>query len=408
MTSSFSPESIKGDFEILQSKIHGRPLVYLDNAATTLKPKCVSKVVDEHYRLGASNVHRGVHYLSEKATLHYEAARKRAQSFLGAAHSEEVIFTSGTTGSINILSLSLSKMLKAGDEILISEMEHHSNMVPWQLAAESFGFVIKKIPMLPSGDLDIEAYYKLLGPKTKIVAVTYVSNALGTVNPIKPMIAAAHEVGARVVLDAAQAAAHMPLDVVDLDCDFLALSGHKIFGPTGVGLLYGKKEILSQMPPALGGGGMILNVSFDGTTYADIPERFEAGTPHIAGAIGMGAAMEYLQKVGLEAICAYEDELIEYGSEVFAGLRGVTLIGTPQKRASIFSFKIDGIHPHDVGSLLDQEGVAIRSGHHCCKPAMDFFRVPATSRASVAFYNTKADIDQLADAIKKAQEIFNV
>lgn len=403
---SFSADRVIEDFEILGEKIHGKPLTYLDNAATTLKPKCVVEAVGQHYRLGASNVHRGVHFLSEQATLHYEDARETLRRFIGARHREEVIFTSGTTGSLNLLAFSLAKGLEAGDEVLISEMEHHSNIVPWQLIAESTGICIKKIPLTPEGDLDLAAYYDLLNPKTKIVAVTYVSNAFGTVNPINKVIQAAHDVGAKVVLDGAQAVAHMSVNVAELDCDFFALSGHKVFGPTGVGVLYGKKELLEEMPPAFGGGGMIRTVSFSETTFAEVPERFEAGTPHIAGAIGMAAAVKYLGELGLAEVQVYEDELTAYGFKALSSIPGVHIIGNPQKRASIFSFIIDGIHPHDVGTLLDQEGVAIRSGHHCCKPAMDFFKVPATSRASLAIYNTKKDIDRLCEAIEKAKEIF--
>ncbi len=399
-------DKYRKDFDLLTREIHGKPLAYLDNAATTLKPNAVIDAVTEHYRFEASNVHRGVHFLSEQATIKFEKARQKTQHFIGASAPEEIIFTAGTTASINLLARSISLIIKPGDEILISELEHHSNIVPWQLFCKANGAILRRIPMLESGELDTEAYFDLLSHKTKVVAITMVSNALGTVNPIKAMTDAAHEVSALVVVDAAQAVAHLKVDVRELGCDFLAFSAHKIFGPTGVGVLYGKKDLLEMLPPAFGGGGMIRTVSIEESTYAQLPAKFEAGTPHIAGVLGLGSALDYVSEIGIESIAAYEHDLENYCRSELSGIPGVNLIANPKVYASIFSFTIDGIHPHDVGSLLDQEGVAIRSGHHCCQPVMNFFKLPATSRASLAFYTTRSDVDQLCAAIQKAQEIF--
>lgn len=404
---SFEVEKYRQDFELFgDKKVNGRDLVYLDNAATTLKPNAVAEAVDHHYRLGTSNVHRGVHYLSEQATVAYENARKKIGQFLGTANEREIIFTSGTTHGVNLLATSLGAMLKPGDEILISEMEHHSNIVPWQMLAERQGLELRVVPLTREGHLDMDAFNGLLSTRTKILAVTYVSNALGTINPIKSMIADARQKGCMVVVDGAQAVAHIPVDVKDLDCDFFVLSGHKLFGPTGIGVLYGKEELLNEMPPAYGGGGMIRSVSFKGTTFAESPEKFEAGTPHIAGAIGLGASIDYLNKIGMDRIAEYEDTLTQYGLDKLSRLDGINLIGPDSQRSCIFSFTVDGVHPHDVGTILDSDGVATRSGHHCCQPIMDYFNVPATSRASLSFYNTKEDIDRLCEGLRKVQGMF--
>lgn len=398
--------SFREDTKLFHHDIRGQKIAYLDSAATTLKPQPVLDEVLSHYSFETANVHRGVHYLSELASKRFEEARGKVQQFIGAAHESEVIFTSGTTHAINVLARSLSLGLKPGDEILISEMEHHSNIVPWQLFCKEKGAILRKIPLLDSGDLNLDAYGKLLSSKTKVVAVTMVSNAIGTINPIKPMIAMAHEVGAKVVVDAAQAVSHLPIDVQDLNCDFLVFSGHKLYAPTGIGVLYGKRDLLANLPPAFGGGGMIRKVTIEESTYVEPPGRFEAGTPPIAQVIGLGAAIDYVAAIGFASLQEHENALEAYGEQELSKISGLHIVGRPQKRVATFSFVLEGIHPHDIGTLLDQEGVAVRTGHHCCQPLMSFYKVPATTRASLAAYNNKEDIDRLCAAIIKVQEMF--
>lgn len=400
--------SVREEFEILREKVHGKPLVYLDSAATTLKPRRVCKSLEAHYSREASNVHRGVHLLSEKATTAFEEARQRCQKFIGASSSTEIVFTAGTTAAINTVAQSLvkSKMLNAGDKILVSQMEHHSNIVPWQMIAESHGLEIVVLPMDERGQLRVELLDQLLTADVKLVAVTMVSNAIGTVNPVAKIVSAAKKVGAYVLFDAAQSVAHFPVDVQKLDCDFLAFSGHKLCGPTGVGVLYGKKDLLTKMEPVFGGGGMIRSVSFAGTTYGQLPDKFEGGTPHIAGAIALGEAIRFMESVGLDNIAEYESQLTTYGQERLSNIDGLEIIGTAEEKVPVFSFKLEGVHPHDIGSLLDQDGIAIRAGHHCCQPLMEFFEVPATSRASLSFYNTPEEIDHLVRGIANVKDIF--
>ena len=405
-TRKLAIEDIRKDFPILATTARGRPLVYLDNAATTLKPKAVVDAVQRHLLLGASNVHRGVHYLSEKATADFEASREKVRSFINAREKAEIIFTAGTTAGINLVSHSYGSLLKAGDEIIISAMEHHSNIVPWQMLCERQGLTLRVVPVNDRGELDLTALEQLINQKTRLVAIVAVSNALGTINPIKHIIDLAHSHDVPVLLDAAQAVAHTPLDVQSLDVDFLVFSSHKLFGPTGLGVLYGRRELLDRMPPFLGGGDMIRSVTFAKTTYAELPAKFEAGTPHIAGVIGLGAAIDYVNHVGLAAIAAAEDELLHYGTRCLSEIQGLRMIGTAEHKTSIFGFVLDDIHPHDIGTLLDQEGIAIRAGHHCTQPLMDRFGVPATARASLAFYNTKSEIDTLVQAILKVQRLF--
>ncbi len=397
---------IRDDFPNLAITVHGKPLAYLDNAATTFKPLAVLEALDTHYRRGVSNIHRGVHWLSEQATLAYEDVRTKVKLFLNAKDDAEIIFTHGTTESINLVALSLGTFFKAGDEILITHMEHHANIVPWQMLCERQGCVLKVASINDAGELDLDAFKNLLSDKTRIVAFTAVSNSLGTINPIKDLIKLARANGALTLVDAAQAVAHMPIDVQALDCDFLAFSGHKIFGPTGIGVLYGRKLWLEKMPPVYGGGDMIASVTFEKTTYNVAPHKFEAGTPPIAEVMGLGAALSYVSKIGLAAMAAREAELLAYGTKTLSAIPGLKIIGTATKKAAILSFVLDGIHPHDVGSLLDLEGVAIRTGHHCTQPVMKRFGIPATARASLAFYNTFAEIDQLAMAIHKVREVF--
>ena len=399
---------IRQEFEILNRRVHDKPLVYLDSAATTLKPRQVSDAIRTHYALEASNVHRGVHLLSEKATIAFEEARSSCQKFLGAEHSEEIIFTSGTTAGMNIIANSLgqSGWISAGDKILVSEMEHHSNIVPWQMLAERVGAQIEVMPMTQTGDLDLERIMPMFDSRVKLMAVTMVSNAIGTINPLQDLIAAAKRQGAYVVLDGAQAVSHFKVDVKALGCDFLCFSGHKLFGPTGVGVMFGRKEILEGLPPVFGGGGMIRTVSFSGTTYAELPEKFEAGTPHIAGAIGLGEAIKFVEAIGFDAIEKYENKLLSFANDELSKISGLTMIGTARSKVPVFSFKLEGAHPHDIGTILDQEGVAIRAGHHCCQPLMKFYQVPATSRASLAFYNTTEEVEALVKAIDQVKEVF--
>ena len=404
----FDVEKRRRDFPILEQRVHGKPLVYLDNAATTQKPLKVIESLSRYYRELNANIHRGVHTLSQKATEEYEAARRRVQRFIHAQDSREIIFVRGTTEAINLVAQSYGRVrFKPGDEILISEMEHHSNIVPWQLLAQQTGAVLKVIPINDAGELILEAYERLLGPRTRLVSVVHISNALGTINPIRAIIERAHALGVPVLIDGAQAVAHIPVDVQALDCDFYAFSGHKLFGPTGIGVLYGKAELLEAMPPYQGGGDMIKRVSFDKTIYNDLPYKFEAGTPHIAGPIGLGAAIDYVDEVDLEVIGQHEHVLLAYATERALEVSGLRLIGTAREKASILSFVMDGIHPHDLGTILDHEGIAIRTGHHCAMPVMEHFKVPATARASFAFYNTHAEIDRLIEALREARRILS-
>jgi cysteine desulfurase / selenocysteine lyase len=398
---------VRNEFPILTQMIHGHPLVYLDSAATTQKPQSVIDAISNFYQTTNSNVHRGVHALSEKATVAYEESRKKIQAFIGAKSEKEIIFTRGTTESINVVAHSYGgSHLKKGDEVLISAMEHHSNIVPWQMLCDQTGATLRILPMNQKGELILEELDQLLTKKTKIVAVVHVSNALGTVNPIEKIIKKAHEVGAVVVVDGAQAAAHMSVNVAELDCDFYTLSGHKMYGPTGIGVLYGKTAHLESMPPYQGGGDMIRSVTFKKTTYNEIPFKFEAGTPHIVGAIGLGVAIDFLNRVGLEAISKHEAELLEYGVKKLGQVPGLRFIGTADRKASVISFTLDKIHPHDVGTILDQQGIAVRTGHHCAQPVMEFFGVPATIRASVACYSTKEEFDVLVKGLGKVMEVF--
>ena len=404
----FEIEQVRQDFPALSLRVHGKPLVYLDNAASTQKPEAVLDAADRCYREYYSNVHRGVHFLSQQATNAYEEARRKVQGFLGAARSEEIVFVRGATEGINLVASTFGRSrVKAGDEVLITEMEHHSNIVPWQMLCEAVGATLKVAPIDDRGEVILEAYEKLLSERTRLVAMVYISNALGTINPVARMIEMAHARGVPVLVDGAQAAPHVNVDVQALDCDFFVFSGHKMFGPTGIGALYGRWDLLSSMPPYQGGGEMIRSVTFAKTEYADPPARFEAGTPNIVGAIAMGAAVDYLQGIGLEAIGRYESGLLDYATEALSAVPGVRLVGTATHRASVVSFVIDGVHPHDVGTILDREGIAVRAGHHCAQPVMDHFGLAATVRASLALYNTRQEIDQLVSGVARVQEIFS-
>ena len=399
--------AIRAQFPALAQRVHGQPLVYLDSAATTLKPHVVIDRLHRHYASETANIHRGVHFLSEQATIAYELVRERVQRFLGAAAPEEIIFTSGTTDSINLVAQGWATAnLARGDEVVITHMEHHSNIVPWQMLAERTGAVLRVAPIDDRGELEWDRFLDLLGPRTRLVAATHVCNSLGTIVPVAELIRAAHKVGARVLLDGAQAAAHLPLDVSALDADFYCCSGHKLFGPTGTGVLYGKRELLEVMPPVRGGGDMIKSVTFAKTTYADLPNKLEAGTPHIAGVIGLGAALEWIEGVGLEAIGRHEERLLEHATAALTAIDGVRLVGTAAHKSAILSFMVGDIHPHDLGTIADQEGVALRTGHHCTQPVMDRFGVPATARASFSVYNNEADVAALVRAIGRAQELF--
>jgi len=404
----FDVEKIRKDFPILGQTVHGKALCYFDNAATTQKPKAVIDTLNNYYLSMNSNVHRGIHYLSELATKQYDAARVKIQNFINAKSEKEVIFTRGTTESINLVAATFGRNnISEGDEIIISIMEHHSNIVPWQLLCQEKKAKLKIIPITDDGELIIEEYEKLITEKTKLVAIVYVSNSLGTINPVDKIIKTAHKHNIPVLVDAAQAIQHMKIDVQQLDCDFLAFSGHKIYGPTGIGVLYGKEEFLEAMPPYMGGGEMISKVTFEKTTFNELPFKFEAGTPNIAGAIGLDTAIDYVLKTGIENIALYEKELLEYANNTLLDVKGLKIIGTAKKKSSVISFVFDNIHPHDVGTLLDFEGVAIRTGHHCTQPIMKRYNIPATSRASFAFYNTKEEIDTLAKGLKKVIEVFN-
>ncbi len=405
----FDAYRLREDFPILRQRVHGRPLVYLDNAATSQKPEAVIEAEDRYYREYNANIHRGVHTLSQRATDAYEQARAKARRFINALSPREIVFVRGATEAINLVAASFGRSrVKAGDEIILTAMEHHSNIVPWQMLCEQAGARLKVVPINDDGELLLEEFGKLLGPRTRLVAVAHVSNALGTVNPLKEIIRLAHAQGVPVLVDGAQAAPHVRVDVRDLDCDFYVFSGHKIYGPTGSGVLYGKEAWLEAMPPYQGGGDMILTVSFDKTTYNALPYKFEAGTPNIAGGIGLGAALDYVSALGPEAIAAHEHELLAYATERALEIPGLRLIGTARHKASILSFVVEGVHPHDIGTILDHEGVAIRAGHHCAMPVMDRFHVPATARASFALYNTREDVDALIAAICKMKEVFGV
>ncbi len=397
----------RADFPLLQRSVRGMPLAYLDNAATTQKPQPVIDSEARYYTEINANIHRGVHWLSEQATLAHEAARERVRAFINARETCEIIFTRGTTEAINLVAQSYGRAkLGSGDEVLITGLEHHSNIVPWQMVCQQTGAVLKVAPIDDTGTVRMDEFRRLLGPRTRLVAVSHVSNALGTINPLAEMIALARAQGVPVLVDGAQAVAHTPVDVQAMDCDFYAFSGHKLYAPTGIGVLYGKRTLLDAMPPWQGGGDMIRTVSFEGSTWNDLPYKFEAGTPNIAGAIALGAAIEYLGRVGLQAVAAYEQELLTYGSEALAAVPGLRMIGTAAHKAGILSFVIDGLHAHDIGTVLDTDGIAIRAGHHCAMPVMEFFGVAATARASLAFYNTREDLDRLVQALRKAVEMF--
>ena len=401
-------QRVRRDFPILQQEVRGRPLVYLDNAATSQKPHQVIDALTRYYTAENSNIHRGVHYLSELATTKYEATRSTVKRFINAGEEREIVFVRGTTEGLNLVAQSFGRQrVGEGDEVIISTMEHHSNIVPWQMLCEERGARLRVIPINDDGELLLDEYEKLLSPRTKLVSLVHVSNSLGTINPIKRIIETAHAQGVPVAIDGAQAAPHLRLVVQDLDCDFYTFSGHKLFGPTGIGVLYGKAEHLEAMPPYQGGGDMIKSVTFEKTIYNDLPYKFEAGTPHIAGVIGLGAAIDYVEGIGLDRIGAHESELLRYGIERLSAIDGLKLIGTAGHKASILSFVLDGVHPHDVGSILDGEGIAIRTGHHCTQPVMERFGIAATARASLAFYNTKEEIDALVEGIHHVSEVMN-
>jgi cysteine desulfurase / selenocysteine lyase len=398
---------IRADFPILQTRVNGKPLAYLDNAASSQMPRQVIERLSHYHQAEHSNIHRAVHYLSEKATAEYEGARRKIRKFINAAEDREVIYTRGTTTAINLVAHGFGRaFVKAGDEILVSHLEHHSNIVPWQMLCEEKGATLKVIPINDAGELLLDEYRKLIGPRTRLVAVTHVSNALGTVNPVSEMIAMAHEHGVPVLVDGAQSVPHMKVDVQALDCDFYAFSGHKMCGPTGIGVLYGKAAWLEKMQPFEGGGDMILSVSFDKTVYNSIPHKFEAGTPPIAQAIGLGATVDYLESVGMDAINAHEQLLLRHATEQLLAVKGVRLVGTAAHKAGVISFNIDGVHPHDVGTLLNEDGVAVRTGHHCAQPVMQRFGIAATARASFYLYNTLEEVDQLVAGIRRVQQIF--
>jgi cysteine desulfurase/selenocysteine lyase len=403
---AFDVEKVRRDFPILQQQVHGKPLVYLDNAATTQKPLAVMEAIEDYYRRDNSNIHRGVHTLSERATEHYEVARTAIQRLLNAAHSKEIIFVRGTTEAINLVAQTYGRQnVGSGDEVLITAMEHHSNIVPWQLLCEEKGAKLRVAPINDQGELLLEEFEKLLGPKTKIVAVSHLSNALGTINPVREIVRMAHARNIPVLVDGAQAAPRMPVDVQELDCDFYAISGHKMYGPTGIGALYGKTRLLEAMPPYQGGGDMIASVTFEKTVYNRLPYKFEAGTPNIADTIGLGAAVEYLERLGLEDIERHEHDVLSYATERVSVIRGVTIVGTAKEKAGVLSFTIEGIHPHDIGTILDNEGIAVRTGHHCAQPVMQRFGIPATARASFGLYNTREEVDALVAGIHKVIEV---
>lgn len=399
----FDVQKVRADFPILSQKVNGKPLVYFDNGATSQKPQVVIDAISKYYSEINANIHRGVHTLSQLATDAYEVSRNTIQNHLNAKHNHEIIFTSGTTFGINLVANGFASLLNAGDEVMVSALEHHSNIVPWQFLCEKTGAKLVVIPMNEKGELIISEFDKLLSEKTKIVTVNHISNALGTVNPIEYIIKKAHGVGAAVLIDGAQATPHLRPDVQALDCDFYVFSGHKLCGPTGVGILYGKEEWLRKLPPYQGGGEMIAEVTFEKTTYADLPHKFEAGTPNIEGGIVLGTAIDYMNSIGFDNIAAYEQELLDYGTKRLQEIEGLTIYGTSENKASVISFNIKGIHPYDIGTIIDKLGIAVRTGHHCAQPIMNFFNIPGTIRASFAFYNTKEEIDIFVEAVKKAQ-----
>jgi len=403
----FDVQTVREQFPILSQQVHGKPLVYLDNAATSQKPQSVIDAMTRYYSTDNSNIHRGVHLLSARATEQYEDARVKAQGFINAAESKEIIFVRGTTEAINLVANSYGRAnVTAGDEVLITAMEHHSNIVPWQILCQEKGARLRVAPINDDGELVIEEFEKLVNERTKLVSVVHVSNALGTINPIRRIIEIAHRSNVPVMVDGAQAAPHTRIDVQELDVDFYAFSGHKVYGPTGIGVLYGKAHLLEAMPPFQGGGDMIASVTFEKTTYNTLPYKFEAGTPNIAATIGLGAAIDYVNRIGIERIAEYEHKLLAYGTETLSRIPGLRLIGTAREKAGVLSFVLEGVHPHDVGTILDREGIAIRTGHHCAMPLMERFKIPATARASLAFYNTTDEIDALAVGIHKVTEVF--
>lgn len=401
---AFDVARVREDFPALHQQVNGHPLVYLDNAATTQKPRSVLEALRRYYESDNANIHRAVHTLSARATEAYEATRRAVRDFLHAPHTEEIVFVRGTTEAVNLVAQSFGRShLEAGDEIILSQLEHHSNIVPWQLLCEQIGTIVRVAPINHRGELDFDAFTRLLSPRTRLVAIGHISNALGTINPVQRICAAAREVGARVLIDGAQAAPHQPIDVQEIGCDFYALSSHKMFGPTGVGVLWGRKELLESMPPYQGGGEMIKSVSFERTTYNDLPHKFEAGTPHIAGVVAFRYAIDYLTSLGWDNIAAHEVALLEHATQRLSAIPGVHIVGTAREKASVISFTIDGVHPHDAGTLLDRLGLAVRTGHHCAQPVMDFFGLPATCRASLAFYNTLEEIDALVEGVQRVQ-----
>lgn len=393
---------IRKQFPLLEQEVHGKGLIYLDNGATTQKPISVINAISEYYSKYNANVHRGVHHLSQLATEAYENSRRVIRKYLNSHFEEEIIFTKGTTDGLNLLAFSIGETLSPGDEVIISAMEHHSNIVPWQMMCERKGCALKVIPINSDGELLFDTFLDLLSDKTKVVSVTHVSNSLGTINPVKKIVSAAHEKGAIVIIDGAQSVQHEKIDVIDLDCDFFVFSGHKIYGPTGIGALYGKKEILNSLPPYQGGGDMIAKVTFEKTTYNELPFKFEAGTPNIEGAIGLAAACQFVESIGIDQIKEYETELTYYAQKNLSEIEGVRIIGTAKEKTSVVSFIVEGMHPFDIGTLLDKQGIAVRTGHHCTQPLMDFFQIPGTVRASFSFYNTKEEIDQFIHGLKRA------
>ena len=404
----FDVERVRADFPLLRQQVNGKPLVYLDNGATSQKPQCVIDELVRYYTTENANVHRGVHTLSQLATDDYEGARGKVRRFLNAADDREIIYTRGATEGINLVAQTFGRQnVGPGDEIVVSNMEHHSNIVPWQMLCEEKGAVLRVVPIDDSGELLMDEYEAMVGPRTKLVSITHVSNALGTVVPVERIVGIAHAQGVPVLLDGAQAVPHMPVDVRSLDCEFYVFSGHKLFGPTGIGILYGKGEILEALPPFQGGGEMIKSVTFEKTIYNDLPYKFEAGTPHIAGAVGLGAAIDYVQALGFEGIEAHEAELLEYGARALSAIEGLRIVGTAHHKAGILSFTLENIHPHDIGTILDEQGIAVRTGHHCAQPVMQRFQIPATARASLAFYNTKQDIDALVHGLDRVIEVFS-
>tara|TARA_Y100000815_G_scaffold202363_1_gene185981 strand:- start:479 stop:1705 length:1227 start_codon:yes stop_codon:yes gene_type:complete len=408
MTTTFNVNKIRNDFPILKQQVNGCPLVYLDNGATSQKPQSVIDAIVNYYSTTNSNVHRGVHTMSQQATDGYEGARAKVRQFINASDDREIIFTRNTTEGINLVAHSYGRQnIGPGDDIIVSNMEHHSNIVPWQMLCEEKGANLRVVPIDDAGELLVDEYEKMLSSRTKLVSITHVSNALGTILPATQIARMAHAHGAPILFDGAQAVPHMPVDVQELDCDFYVFSGHKLFGPTGIGILYGKAEYLEAMPPFLGGGEMIKSVTFEKTIYNDLPYKFEGGTPDIAGAIGLGAAIDYVNDLGFDQITAHEDELLRYGTDALSTIEGLKIIGTAEHKAGILSFVMDLAHPHDIGTILDEQGIAVRTGHHCAQPVMQRFQIPATARASLAFYNTKEDIDALVKGIDRVIEVFS-